>query len=176
MRHGRKIHKLDRPKAHRTALISNLATALLTHGRIKTTESKAKALKPVVDRLIATAKKNDVASRRIVGKTVKSRDTIKKLFDEIAPDLANRASGYSRIMRLDTRKGDGAQLVLIELMSTPKKIEAEAEKKTRKLPWSRKKTAEEPEKKAKAKKAPAPKPDAEPEASASGPDDSAPTS
>ena len=117
MRHGKKIHKLERPKAHREALMSNLATALITHKRITTTESKAKALKPVIDRLVTTAKRNTVSARRLAAKTIKSRDILKKLFSEIAPEMMDRNSGYSRIMRIGQRQGDGARLVMIELVS-----------------------------------------------------------
>lgn len=129
MRHGKKIHKLERPKAHREALISNLATALITHKRITTTESKAKALKPVIDRLVTTAKRNTVSARRLAAKTIKSRDILKKLFNEIAPEMMDRNSGYSRIMRIGQRKGDGANLVMIELVSVAKAMEAESGKK-----------------------------------------------
>lgn len=128
MRHGKKIHKLERPRAHRQALVSNLATALITHGKIRTTEAKAKALKPVIDRLIATAKTNTVHARRLAGRTIKSRDILKRLFDEIAPKMVNRSSGYSRMMRVGTRRGDGAQIVLIELMS----VEHETQEKGKK--------------------------------------------
>lgn len=132
MRHGKKIHKLERPKAHRVALISNLATALITHGRIKTTESKAKALKPVVDRLITTAKQNTVHARRLVAKTIKSKETLHKLFDEIVPEMIDRTSGYSRILRVGTRRGDAAQVVLIELVSSKQHSEKESSKKDKK--------------------------------------------
>jgi len=128
MRHGRKIHKLERPRAHRQALICNLASALITHGKIRTTEAKAKALKPVIDKLITTAKLNTVHARRLVARTIKSRDTIKKLFDEVAPDMLNRTSGYSRIMRVGSRRGDGAPIVLVELTSAKEKREEKGKK------------------------------------------------
>ncbi len=128
MRHGKKIHKLERPKAHREALISNLASALITHGKIKTTEAKAKALKPVIDKLITTAKRNTVHARRLAARTLRGRDTLKKLFDEIAPGMLERTSGYSRIMRIGTRRGDGAQLVLVELITAQEKPEEKTKK------------------------------------------------
>ena len=128
MRHGKKIHKLERPKAHRHALMSNLASALITHGRIKTTEAKAKALKPLIDKLITTAKLNTVHARRLVARTIKSRDLVKKLFDEIAPEMLNRTSGYSRIMRVGTRRGDAATVVMVELV----RAEQEQDEKTKK--------------------------------------------
>jgi len=129
MRHGKKIHKLERPKAHREALISNMAQALITHRRIKTTESKAKALKPVIDKLVTTAKENTVSARRLAAKTIKSKELLKKLFDEIAPEMMDRTSGYSRIMRIGVRQGDGAELVLIELISASQVDEDETAKK-----------------------------------------------
>lgn len=128
MRHGKKIHKLERPRAHRQALISNLATALITHGKIRTTEAKAKALKPVIDKLITTAKANTVHARRLAGKTIKCKETLKKLFDEVAPKMLNRTSGYSRVMRIGARRGDGAQVVLIELLSVEHKTEEKGKK------------------------------------------------
>lgn len=132
MRHGKKIHKLERPREHRLALMSNLATALITHGRITTTEAKAKALKPVIDRLIRTAKMNSVQSRRQVGRMIRNRDVLRKLFDEIAPEMLERTSGYSRIMRLGPRRGDGAKLAIIELVAKDSEEEAAREKSGRK--------------------------------------------
>ena len=129
MRHGKKIHKLERPKAHREALMSNLATALITHKRIKTTEAKAKALKPVVDKLITTAKQNTVSAIRLVAKTIRNREILKKLFDEIAPEMMERTSGYSRIMRVGQRRGDGAEVVMIELVT--ESIEDSEQRKTK---------------------------------------------
>lgn len=128
MRHGRKIHKLERPKAHREALISNLANALITHKKIRTTEAKAKALKPVIDRLITTAKQNTVHARRLVAKTVRNKETVKKLFDEIAPEMLDRTSGYSRMVRVGTRHGDGAEIVLVELMLKAEEPEEKGKK------------------------------------------------
>lgn len=128
MRHGKKIHKLERPKAHRAALISNLANALITHKRIRTTEAKAKALKPVIDRLITTAKQNTVHARRLVARTVRNKETLKKLFDEIAPEMLDRTSGYSRMVRVGTRRGDGAQIVLVELMLKAEEPEEKGKK------------------------------------------------
>ncbi len=147
MRHGKKIHKLERPREHRLALISNLATALITHGRITTTEAKAKALKPVIDRLIRTAKMNSVQSRRQVGRMIRNRDTLRKLFDEIAPEMLDRTSGYSRIMLLGPRRGDGAKLAVIELVAKDSEEETAREKS------GRKKSARQANAKAKAKPA-----------------------
>jgi large subunit ribosomal protein L17 len=138
MRHGKKIHKLERPSEHRRALISNLVSALITHKRIKTTESKAKALKPVMDSLITTAKKDTVDARRLAAKTVKQKETLKTLFDEIAPGMLNRTSGYSRIMRVGTRSGDGAEIVVIELIMDQQVAEEKTGKKSKKKLFGRK--------------------------------------
>jgi large subunit ribosomal protein L17 len=144
MRHGKKVHKLERPKAHRHALMSNLASALITHGKIKTTEAKAKALKPLIDKLITTAKLNTVHARRLVGKTIKSRDLIKKLFDESAPEMLNRTSGYSRIMRIGARRGDSAPVVMVELIQAVQ----EQDEKTKKGRKGWRKFASKPKAKA----------------------------
>ena len=138
MRHGKKIHKLERPGEHRLALMSNLVTALITHKRIKTTESKAKALKPVIDDLITTAKKNTVNARRLAAKMVKQKEPLKTLFDEIAPGMLSRTSGYSRIMRVGTRSGDGAEIVVIELIMDQEVSESETPKKSKKKLFGRK--------------------------------------
>ena len=141
MRHGKKIHKLERPSEHRRALISNLVMALITHKKIKTTQSKAKAIKPVIDSLITTAKKNTVDARRLAAKTVKQKDTLRTLFDEIAPGMLNRTSGYSRIMRVGTRSGDGAEIVVIELIMDQQAVpEEDTGKKSKKKLFKRKST------------------------------------
>lgn len=138
MRHGKKIHKLERPSEHRRALMTNLVSALITHKRIKTTESKAKALKPVIDDLITTAKKNTVSARRLAAKMVKQKETLKTLFDEIAPGMLSRTSGYSRIMRVGTRSGDGAEIVVIELIMDQQVAEEGTGKKSKKKFFGRK--------------------------------------
>jgi len=132
MRHGKKIHKLGRPREHRLALMSNLATALITHGRITTTEAKAKALKPMIDRLIRTAKMNSVQSRRQVAKVIRNKVVLRKLFDDIAPEMLDRTSGYSRILRLGPRRGDGAELAVIEIVAKDSEEEFPREKTGRK--------------------------------------------
>jgi large subunit ribosomal protein L17 len=151
MRHGKKVHKLERPREHRKALISNLATALITHRKIRTTEAKAKALKPVIDNLITTAKKNTVSARRMASRTIKQKEILKKLFDEIAPEMIDRTSGFSRIVRIGSRKGDGAEIVLVELVGADDAGHP-ASKKGRKSTPSRKQKSK-PAKPAKAAKA-----------------------
>ncbi len=116
MGHLDRTKKLGRTKSHRDAMLANMAQSLLEHRMIKTTDAKAKALRPMVDRLITTAKRDTLASKRLVAKTVRSREVFKKLYDEILPKLADRNSGYTRVMRLGVRRGDGAQLSIVELM------------------------------------------------------------
>jgi large subunit ribosomal protein L17 len=97
-------------------MLGTLAAQLFQHGRIRTTEAKAKALRPVAEHLITFAKKGDVHARRQVLKTVPDRDVVHKLFSEIGPRFAERNGGYTRILKLGQRQGDGAPMALIELM------------------------------------------------------------
>jgi large subunit ribosomal protein L17 len=97
-------------------MLGGLAAALFTHGRLRTTEAKAKALRPVAEHLITFAKRGDVHARRQVLKTVPDRDVVHKLFSEIGPRFAERPGGYTRILKLGQRKGDGAPMALIELL------------------------------------------------------------
>jgi len=124
MGHRDKVNKLGRTKAHRDAMLANMAASLFEHRMIKTTDAKAKALKPVVDRLISTAKKDTVAARRQVAQTIRQKAIHKKLFDEIVPQFADRDSGFLRVMKLGVRRGDGAPLAIVELLT-----EATAEEK-----------------------------------------------
>ena len=102
--------------AHERLLLGGLATQLFEHERIRTTEAKAKALRPVAEHLITFAKRGDVHARRQVLKTVSDRDIVHKLFSEIGPRFAERNGGYTRILKLGQRKGDGAPMALIELV------------------------------------------------------------
>jgi large subunit ribosomal protein L17 len=101
---------------HQRLLLAGLAAQLFVHGRIRTTEARAKALRPVAERLITFAKRGDLAARREVLKTVPDRDVVHKLFAEIAPRYAERNGGYTRILKLGPRKGDAAPMALIELL------------------------------------------------------------
>jgi len=132
MGHRDKVKKLGRTKPHREAMLANMAMSLIQHRMIKTTEAKAKALRPVIDRLITTAKKGTLASKRQVAKTVHVKDIFKKFFDEIVPQFADRDSGYTRIMKLGVRRGDGAPMTVVELMIEKPKVEKDAKKKDKK--------------------------------------------
>lgn len=112
MRRGKK-RKFGREKHLREALHKSLATALIEHGRIKTTSTKAKSLSSFADKLITIAKKQNLASRRLLAKNLHSR-TVKKLVDELAPKFQERSGGYTRITRLGQRKSDGAEMAIIE--------------------------------------------------------------
>ncbi|HEX7021659.1 MAG TPA: 50S ribosomal protein L17 [Trueperaceae bacterium] len=116
MRHLNSSRKLNRPSSHRTALARNQATALLQHGRIKTTLAKAKNLRPYVEKLITTARGGDLHSRRLVAREIHDKEVVRKLMDDIAPRFAEQKGGYTRIYRLGMRRGDGTQEALIELV------------------------------------------------------------
>ena len=112
----RKGPRLGSGPAHERLLLGGLASQLFEHERIRTTEAKAKALRPVAEHLITFAKRGDVHARRQVLKTVSDRDSVHKLFSEIGPRFAERNGGYTRILKLGQRKGDGAPMALIELV------------------------------------------------------------
>jgi large subunit ribosomal protein L17 len=113
-------------------MLANLATSLFEHGRITTTEAKARRLRPIAERLVTFAKRGDVASRRRVLTVVKDKTVVHELFTEIAPRYANRNGGYTRIVKLGPRKGDNAPMAIIELVEPlPEQVVAEATAATR---------------------------------------------
>ena len=118
MRHLKQGRKLGRTTAHRKALLRNLATALLEHERIITTEPKAKELRRVADRLVTLGKRGNLHARRRALQVVQSNAVVQKLFNEIAPRFAERQGGYTRILRLGYRPGDAAAMAVIELVDT----------------------------------------------------------
>ncbi|MEV7967769.1 50S ribosomal protein L17 [Sphaerisporangium sp. NPDC088356] len=111
--------RLGGSPAHERLILANLATQLFQHGRIRTTETKAKRLRPVAERLITKAKKGDIHNRRQVLAVVKDKGVVHHLFTEIAPTFAERPGGYTRITKLGPRKGDNAPMALIELVAEP---------------------------------------------------------
>lgn len=122
MRHRNSGRKFSRTPSHRKALLRNLAKALLQHGRIRTTEPKAKDLRRVVEPLITLAKRNDLHSRRLAFRVLCDHLLVKYLFDEVGPLFAATPGGYTRIMKLaDPRKGDNAPMALIEFTTRPEK-------------------------------------------------------
>jgi large subunit ribosomal protein L17 len=116
MRHHRSGKKLGRDSAHRRALYANLAGALIEHGRIRTTEAKAKAVKPIAEQMITLGRRGDLAARRRALSYLRSKDVVHKLFDDVGPRFADRPGGYSRIVKLGPRPGDAADMVYLELV------------------------------------------------------------
>ena len=116
MRHQRKGKKLGRDSAHRKALYSNLAGALIEHGRIKTTQAKAKAVKPIAEKMITLGRRGDLAARRQALAYLRSQEVVHQLFSEVAPRFADRPGGYSRIVKIGPRYGDSAEMVYLELV------------------------------------------------------------
>lgn len=112
----RKGPRLGSGPAHQKLMLGGLAAALFEHEKVRTTEAKAKALRPVAERLITFAKQGDVKARRQVLRVVPNRDVVHRLFAEIAPRFAERNGGYTRILKLGPRKGDGAPMAQIELV------------------------------------------------------------
>jgi large subunit ribosomal protein L17 len=117
MRHRAKGRQLSRTSSHRRALLNNMATSLFEHGRVVTTEAKAKELRPFAEKLITLARRGDLHARRLVERKIKSRETLSRLFSEIGPRFAARSGGYTRILKLGHRDGDGADIARIELLS-----------------------------------------------------------
>jgi len=116
MRHRRAGKKLGRDSAHRKALYMNLAGALIEHGRIKTTEAKAKAVKPFAEQMITLGKRGDLHARRLALAELRSQDVVHQLFADVAPRFADRPGGYTRIVKLGPRLGDAAEMVYLELV------------------------------------------------------------
>jgi large subunit ribosomal protein L17 len=116
MRHAKSGKKLGRDSAHRKALYSNLTGALIEHGRIETTEAKAKAVKPYAEKMITLGKRGDLHARRQALAELRSNDVVHRLFADVAPRFAERAGGYTRIIKLGPRQGDAAAMVYLELV------------------------------------------------------------
>jgi large subunit ribosomal protein L17 len=116
MRHHRAGKKLGRDSAHRKALYSNLAGALIERGRIKTTEAKAKAVRPIAEQMITLGRRGDLAARRQALAYLRSRDVVQKLFDDVGPRMKERPGGYSRIVKIGPRHGDSAEMVYLEFV------------------------------------------------------------
>lgn len=116
MRHAVRGRKLGRTTAHRKALFRNQLSSLVEHERITTTLEKAKELRPIAEKLITQGRDNTVHARRRVRRWIPDRRLVKKLFDDISPRMSDRPGGYTRIMKLGPRQGDGAEMALIELV------------------------------------------------------------
>jgi large subunit ribosomal protein L17 len=116
VRHARSGKKLGRDSAHRKALYANLAGALIEHGRIKTTVTKAKAVKPIAEQMITLGRRGDLHARRQATAFLRSRDVVHKLFADVAPLFKDRPGGYTRIVKLGPRPGDSAEMAYLELV------------------------------------------------------------
>jgi large subunit ribosomal protein L17 len=116
VRHRKSGRKLGRDSAQRKALYSNLAGALIEHGRIKTTEAKAKEVRPIVEEMITLGKRGDVAAHRHAVAFLRSKSVTRRLFADVAPRFADRPGGYTRIVKIGPRQGDAALMVYLELV------------------------------------------------------------
>ena len=116
MRHNKSFNHLSRKSGHRKALLANMAVSLIEHKRIITTEAKAKALKMYVEPLISKSKEDTTHSRRVVFSYLKKKEAVTELFRTIAPKIASRPGGYTRVLKVGFRQGDGADMALIELV------------------------------------------------------------
>ncbi|HEY2326400.1 MAG TPA: 50S ribosomal protein L17 [Gaiellaceae bacterium] len=116
MRHQRAGKKLGRDSAHRKALYSNLAGALIEHGRIRTTVTKAKAVKPIAEQMITLGRRGDLHARRQATAFLRSRDVVHRLFADVAPRFKDRPGGYTRITKIGPRQGDAAEMAYLELV------------------------------------------------------------
>jgi large subunit ribosomal protein L17 len=153
MRHAKRVKKLGRTKSHRKAMLANMAASLLTYQVIKTTETKAKEVRRLAEKLISLGKKGDLHAYRQAYDVIKDRKLVKKLFDEIAPKFADREGGYTRVSKLGPRRGDGAPLSVVELLleRAPKEDKKGKKGKAEKKTKSAAAKAEKPKRKKKEK-------------------------
>lgn len=131
MRHRKAGLKLQRNPSSRRALLRGLTTSVILEGRVITTVTKAKAVKPVVEKMITLGKSDTLHSRRQAASYLQTPDAVKRLFDTLAPRFAERKGGYTRIVRLGPRKGDGAEMALIEVLGAELKKRSEERRKRR---------------------------------------------
>ena len=129
MRHLKAGRKLNRTSAHRRALFRNLVTSLLDREQVRTTDAKAKAVRPLVDHVITLGKRGTLHARRQALAFIRSEDVVKKLFDEVAVRFKERNGGYTRVVKLGVRRGDAAPMSIIELVDRGDASKSEAEKK-----------------------------------------------
>ena len=132
MRHNKAINHLGRKSGHRKALLANMATSLILNKRIQTTVAKAKALQTYVEPLITKSKDDSTHSRRVVFSYLKSKEAVSELFRTVAPKIADRPGGYTRVLKTGFRQGDGADMALIELVDFNEAALASAPKKAAK--------------------------------------------
>ena len=116
MRHKKSGRKLGRDSAHRKALYANLTSALIEHGRVRTTEAKAKEVRPIAEQMITLGKRGDLHARRLAMAELRSNDVVHKLFADVAPRFSERDGGYTRVVKLGPRQGDAASMALLEFV------------------------------------------------------------
>ena len=143
MRHARTGKKLGRDSSHRKALYSNLTCSLIEHGRIRTTEAKAKAVTPIAEQMITLGRRGDLHARRQATAFLRSRDVVHKLFADVAPLFKDRPGGYTRIVKIGPRQGDAAEMAYLELVNE-EYVAAQREERTPE-PVVAAEPAEEPE-------------------------------
>ena len=139
MRHNKKVNHLGRKSGHRKALLASMASSLILKKRITTTEAKAKALKPYLEPLVTKSKEDTTHNRRVVFSYLKDKEAVKELFAVVAPKIAERPGGYTRVLHTGFRQGDAADMALIELVdfneaalaAAPKKEEKKATRRSR---------------------------------------------
>jgi large subunit ribosomal protein L17 len=143
VRHHRAGRKLGRDSAHRKALYSNLAGALITHGRIKTTITKAKAVRPIAEQMITLGRRGDLHARRQAMAYLRSQQVVHTLFADVAPRFKDRPGGYSRIVRIGPRLGDAAEMAYLELVDFSAEEQAEEKAERRRLRLRRRQEQED---------------------------------
>lgn len=143
MRHGKKINHLGRKSAHRKSMLSNMACSLIEHKRINTTLAKAKALRREIEPILTRSKEDTTHNRRVVFSVLRNKEMVTELFREVSKKIAERPGGYTRIIKLGSRLGDGADMAMIELVDYNELYSSEKTKKTARR--SRSKKAQSPE-------------------------------
>jgi large subunit ribosomal protein L17 len=153
MRHQKKTVKLGRTAEHRKALLANQVCSLIEHQRIKTTLAKAKAVRPLAEKMVTLGKKGSLHARRTALAVLRQKGAVKKLFDDIAPRSADRKGGYTRIVKLGARKSDSAPIAFIEWVDSPLVLEeSETEEKGEKAKGKKPAADSEPKSEKKSKK------------------------
>jgi large subunit ribosomal protein L17 len=130
MRHLNSGRKLNRTGSHRKALFRNMVLSLIRHGRITTTDAKAKELRRYADKMVTLGKQGDLSARRLAFAFMQSHDAVKKLFDEIAPQFKERPGGYTRVIKFERRRGDAALMSVIEFTGTSETVQKKPKKKS----------------------------------------------
>lgn len=161
MRHQKKTLKLGLTAAHRKSLLANQVCSLIEHQRIKTTLAKAKAVRPLAEKMVTLGKKGSLHARRTALAVLRQKDAVKKLFEDIAPRSATRNGGYTRIVKLGARKSDSAPVAFIEWVDSPLVVEEPVEEKGKKRKGAKPTADADAKPERKSKKSPAAKSESE---------------